>query len=132
MIILIKDPGSVRSTQTNLQCYRNIYRNASTRLSNIDRTIEVLDVRLPLVSSNPLPPGDYRVIEGHTRFYEATKRGVGIEAELINSETDILKCPKECFAQLSIESCVSIFLNLNFYQMKAQEEGVIFIRDLLS
>lgn len=131
MIVLIQDPGSICSLQAHLQCYPNVYKDATISTSDIDGVTTVLDVRLPIRAPNIILQSPYRVVEGHTRCYEAACRGVGIEAYLATTLDDLLHAPHECFVTLSKEQCAHIYSHLDAFQDRTIEEGVQYIRDLI-
>ena len=131
MMILIQEPGAVCVCQSGLQSYPNVYEHSSTRYSNVDGATMVLDVRFPIVAPNITIPGGYRIVEGHTRFYEAARRNIGVDAVLIENVDDLLRCPPECFVNLPFARCEEIFKRLDFYQQTAHEYGKYYVHDLL-
>ena len=131
MIILIQEPGKVCSLQTQLQCCRNHYLSNPTRISRVNNKTKVLDVRLPLIAPNFIFTSPYRIIEGHTRFYEAARQGVGIEAFLAPTIEDLDKAPAECFTTLNRTDCKLIYASLDSFQQEAMTAGITYIQDLL-
>lgn len=130
MRILIKEPREVLTSQTALQLFGNFYENCVTRKSSIDSKTIVLDVRLPIVAFYELDKNKYIVVEGHTRFYEATRQNVGIEAELVKNLEELTNCPEECFRTLDINSCKFCFMKLSFAHEYAKSKGIVCIGDL--
>ena len=130
MIVLIHEPGSICSLQTHLRDHQ-AYEDATMRKGTINRGTNVLDVRLPLIAPNIILQSPYRIVEGHTRFYEAARRGVGIEAYLATTLEELLDAPHECFATLSQKQCEHIYSHLDFFQDRAIKKGVQYIRDLV-
>ncbi|PIN89722.1 hypothetical protein COU60_02820 [Candidatus Pacearchaeota archaeon CG10_big_fil_rev_8_21_14_0_10_34_76] len=129
MRTLVKNPGKIRVSQCGLQEKPNVYKCALEKLSQIDGTSTVLDVRPPIIMASPSFLGEYVVLEGHTRFYEAHKRGIGIEAELVTNKDDLATCPFECFETLSLSRCVSVLDNLHVHQREASLNCYKFISD---
>lgn len=129
MRTLVKNPGKIRVSQCGLQEKPNVYAFASERLSSLDGNIIVLDVRPPIIMASPSFLGEYVVLEGHTRFYEAHKRKIGIEAELVTGKTDLANCPPECFETLSLSRCVGVLDNLWIHQREAYLNCYKFISD---
>lgn len=132
MLQLISEPGTVCSTQAHMQRYGNYYKDSPKRKSIFDDGVTVLDVRTPIIVPNHTPSSSYRILEGHTRFLEAARQGIGIEAHFAQNIADLDSLPEECFTTLSKYHCRGIFPGLDEFQQDANDAGIIFISDLVT
>ena len=139
MKILIKTPGRVCVTQDHVCRDGNIYSETGTRTSSVDEETEVLDVRLPIVADNKLPNGQLRILEGHTRFYEAARRGLAIETEYDEKEEDLEGCPTECFVDdnlfnryaAGLSRCRAMLQGIDNAQGMAIRSGFVYVGDFI-